>query len=156
MNAPAQIAKNLRDAYFGGNWTASSMKEHLSDLTWQEAIAQVHGFNTIAKLVFHTNYYVTIAIKVLEGGPLQGSDKFAFDVPPIQSQEDWEQLLNKSWSDAEKLAGLIEQLPEDKIWAAFDEGKYGNYFRNLVGIIEHVHYHLGQMVLIRKLVRRNQ
>ena len=30
--------------------------------------------------------------------------------------------------------------------------KYGNYFRNLTGIIEHLHYHLGQIVLIKKLI----
>jgi len=31
-------------------------------------------------------------------------------------------------------------------------GKYGNYFRNIVGVIEHIHYHLGQIVLIKKIL----
>jgi len=54
-------------------------------------------------------------LRVLEGGPLDAHDKYRFDVPPIKSQEDWEKLLDKVWSDAEKFAGLIEQLPESKI-----------------------------------------
>ena len=30
--------------------------------------------------------------------------------------------------------------------------KYGTYYRNFHGLIEHAHYHLGQIVLIKKLV----
>jgi len=32
------------------------------------------------------------------------------------------------------------------------EEKYGNYYRNFHGIIEHCHYHLGQIVLIKKML----
>jgi hypothetical protein len=32
--------------------------------------------------------------------------------------------------------------------------KYGNYYRNIHGIIEHIHYHLGQIVLIEKYFYR--
>jgi hypothetical protein len=93
-------------------------------------------------------------LKVLQGGPLEGSDKYSFDHPPIQSQEDWEKLLEKTWSDAEKFAMLVEQLPEQKLWETFGEEKYGNYYRNLHGVIEHNHYHLGQIVLIKKILRQ--
>ncbi len=44
----------------------------------------------------------------------------------------------------------IEQLPESKLWETFSDEKYGNYYRNIHGIIEHIHYHLGQIVLIKK------
>ncbi|HOY07931.1 MAG TPA: DUF1572 domain-containing protein [Saprospiraceae bacterium] len=152
MNLSAHIAKQLRDVHFGGNWTASSLKEHLTDITWQQAVTRVESFNTIAILVFHTNYYVEAVLKVLRGGPLDAKDKFSFDHPPIQSQEDWDKMLDKTWSDAEAFAQAIEQLPEEKLWEDFHESKYGNYYRNLTGIVEHLHYHLGQMVLIKKMV----
>ena len=76
--------------------------------------------------------------------------KYSFAHPPIQSKEDWEKLLDKLWTDAETFASLIEQLPESKLWEDFADGKYGNYYRNIHGIIEHTHYHLGQIVLIKK------
>ena len=47
---------------------------------------------------------------------------------------------------------LIEQLQESKLWEDFSENKYGNYYRNICGIIEHIHYHLGQIVLIKKII----
>ena len=46
----------------------------------------------------------------------------------------------------------MEQLPETMLWETFADEKYGNYYRNIHGIIEHTHYHLGQIVLIKKIV----
>ena len=152
MHLTTQIAKHLRDVHFGGNWTSVTLKETLADVTWQQATAKVHSFNTIALLVYHMNYYISVVMKVLEGEPLNASDKYSFNLSPIQSQEDWENLLDKTWTDAENFALLVEQLPESKLWEDFSENKYGNYYRNLHGIIEHVHYHLGQIVLIKKLL----
>lgn len=152
MNTPAQIAKHFRDVHFGGNWTFSNLKDHLADVNWQQATTKVYSFNTIATLVFHTNYFVGAAMKVLQGGPLDAKDIYSFDHPPIQSQEDWETMLNKTWADAESFARLIEQLPENKLGETFVLEKYGTYYRNLHGIIEHTHYHLGQIVLIKKIL----
>ncbi len=152
MNLTTQIAKQFRDVYFGGNWTASSLKDHLEDLSWQQATTKVYSFNTIATLVFHMNYYVGVVMEVLWGNPLNASDKYSFDYPPILSRDDWEKLLDKTWREAESFAILIEQLQESKLWEDFSENKYGNYYRNICGIIEHIHYHLGQIVLIKKLI----
>ena len=152
MNFTEQIAKQFRDVYFGGNWTAVNLKETLADVTWQQATTQVYSFNTIAKLVYHMNYYVNAAMKVLQTGPLEGHDKYSFDLPPILSEEDWKKQLDKFWTDAENFASLIEQMPESKFYETFSEEKYGNYYRNIHGIIEHNHYHLGQIVLIKKIL----
>ncbi len=152
MNLTGQIAKLFRDVHYGGNWTSVNLKENLADITWQQATTKVYSFNTIATLVYHMNYYVSAVLKVLQGEPLNASDKYSFDHPPIRSGEDWEKLLDKTWTDAENFAGLIEQLPETKLWETFSDEKYGNYYRNIHGIIEHIHYHLGQIVLIKKLL----
>jgi hypothetical protein len=152
MNLPQQIAKHFRDVHFGGNWTSVNLKAALADVTWQQATTNVDSLNTIAVLVFHMNYYVSAVLKVLQGNSLDAHDKFSFDLPPIRSREDWDNLLEKTWKDAENFSALIEQLPESKLGETFEEEKYGTYYRNLHGIIEHCHYHLGQIVLIKKLL----
>ena len=154
MNYPFHIAKLLRAVHFGGNWTVSSFKEHLADVTWQESITKVEDFNTIAVLVAHTNYYVGIMLNVLQNQPLSGKDSESFAHAPINGPEDWEQLQNKFFSEAEQLAVLIEQVPESKLDELFFAEKYGNYYRNFHGIIEHCHYHLGQLVWLKKMLRR--
>lgn len=153
MTHTAQIAKHFREVYFGGNWTCVNLKDNLSDVTWQQANTKVYSFNTIAKLVYHISYYVSVTLKVLQGEALNAHDKYSYDLPPIESQEAWERFLDGVWTDAETFACLVEQLPEARLWEYMADEKYGNYFRNLHGIIEHTHYHLGQIVLIKKIVQ---
>ena len=90
MNITTQTAKQLRDVISGGNWTTSNFKENLAGLTWEQATTKVNSFNTIATLVYHTTYYIGVLLKVFKGEPLNAKDKYSFDVPPIASQEDWE------------------------------------------------------------------
>ena len=156
MNLTAQIAKHFRDVHFGGNWTSVNLKDTLAAITWQQAITKVHAFNTIAALVYHMNYYVSAVLKVLQGEVLNASDKFSFDLPPIQSEADWNDLLNKTWTDAENFANQLEQLPESSFGEIFTNEKYGTYYRNMQGIIEHIHYHLGQIVVIKKLLTHDK
>lgn len=153
MSTASTIAAHFRHIHFGGNWTCVNLRDTLKDVTFQEALHQREGFNTIVALAFHINYFVDAVLKVLEGGPLDAHDKFSFTHPPIHSEADWHRLLDKMWSDAERFAALVEQLPEDRLHADMADPKYGTWYRNLHGIIEHSHYHLGQIVILKKLVR---
>jgi hypothetical protein len=155
MGLTQQIAKHFREVWFGGNWTSVNLKEALMDVTWEQATTKVCSLNTIAALVYHINYYVSAVLKVFHGGPLDAHDKYSFDLPPIDSQQDWEKLLDKTFSDAEHLASLVERLPESKLWENLADEKYGNYYRNIHGIIEHTHYHLGQIVLVKKILNKS-
>ena len=152
MNLSSTLAKRFRAIYTGNNWTNTNIKEAVANVTWEQAVTKVHSFNTIAALIFHMNYYVSVALKVLQGGPLEGHDKLSFDCPPIRSEEDWEKLKYKAFADAEAVAALVEQFPESKFGETFTNEKYGTYYSNIVGLIEHNHYHLGQVVLIKKIL----
>jgi uncharacterized damage-inducible protein DinB len=154
MNLPQQIAKHFREVYFGDNWTDVNLTDSLAGITWEEATTQIYACNTIATLVFHMNWYVTRVIEVLQGNPLEGHDKDSFALPPVQSAEDWAALQDRAFTNAEKFASQIEQLPDDKFEETFANEKYGNYYRNIHGIIEHNHYHLGQIVLLKKILRQ--
>jgi hypothetical protein len=151
-----QLAKHFRDVHFGGNWTTVNVKNTLADINWQQAITKVHNLNSIATLVFHINYYVSAVLKVLQGEPLNASDKFSFDLPPVTSADDWQKLVSKTLAEAELFAVQIEKLDESKLFEDFADPKYGNYYRNLFGIIEHVHYHLGQISLIKKILNETK
>jgi len=152
MNLSEHLAKHLRDVHFGGNWTSVNLKDTLADVSWQQAIAKAQSFNTIATLVYHINYYVSAVSKVLEGEALNAKDALSFSHPPINSPEDWQKLVDKLFDDAEHFAALVAQIPEAQLWEDFMDAKHGNFYRNIQGIIEHTHYHLGQIVIIKKLL----
>ena len=153
MKLTSLLAKHLRDVHFGGNWTWVNLKDTLAGVTWQQANTQVYNLNTIVKLVYHIHYYVHVVSEALRGEEFNAHDKFAFAHPPINSEEEWQAFLNKVWSEAEEFAKLIEHLPDSKLEEIFQQEKYGTYYRNFQGIIEHTHYHLGQIVLIKKLLQ---
>lgn len=152
MDVIQQIAKHFRDVHFGGNWTSVNLKDTLTGVDWQQANTRVHDLNTIAILVFHMNYYVSAVMKVLQGAPLNASDQLSFDLPVLNSEEDWQKLIAKTLTEAEMFATQIERLDEAMLFEDFTAPKYGNYYRNLHGIIEHTHYHLGQISLIKKVL----
>jgi len=156
MKSTALLAKHFREVFFGVNWTWSNMKDQLADVTWQQATTKVYDLNTIVALTYHIHYFVLVAGRVLDGGPLDAHDKFSFDHPPISSQEDWEQFLATVWATAEKFADAVEQLPEEQLQTVFSEEKYGTYYRNIQGIIEHSHYHLGQIVVVKKILGKEE
>jgi hypothetical protein len=43
-------------------------------------------------------------------------------------------------------------MPEEKLNQVFVDEKYGTYQRNIDAMIEHAYYHLGQIVLIKKMI----
>ncbi|HBH05044.1 MAG TPA: DUF1572 domain-containing protein [Flavobacteriales bacterium] len=154
MKTTAQLANNYRQFYFGPNWAASHFREQVMDITIEAAFIKMEGSHSIAELVYHIHYYTRSAAGVLKGGPLEGKDKFSFDVPILASQSEWEKFLDQIWKEAKEMIVLIENLPEERLWETFVEQKYGNYFRNLFGLVEHGYYHLGQIALIKKRIRQ--
>lgn len=153
METSTQLAKRFKEVILDGHWIANTnFKELLADLSWQQATQQVGTLNTIAALTFHVNYYIGGLVNVFKGGGLDIRDKYSFDLPPIQSAEDWDKLRNELWSNAEAFAEHVALMAEAKLDGPFVDEKYGTYRRNIEAMIEHAYYHLGQVAMLRKLI----
>ncbi|MGV3529443.1 MAG: DUF1572 domain-containing protein [Flavisolibacter sp.] len=153
MNRTELLAGRMREVFLNGRWIANTnYNEQLQHISWQDATRKFGPLNTIAALTFHINYYLAGLLQVFGGGALEIRDKYSFDLPPITSEEAWQQLRNELLANAEAFADAVEQLPEDLLDKAFVDEKYGSYLRNIEGVIEHGYYHLGQISLIRKLL----
>ncbi len=147
------MAKRFREVLLNGLWIANTnFKDQLSDVNMEKATTKVGSLNTIAMLAFHIDYYIAGLIHVFEGGELEIRDQYSFDLTPLESEEQWDNLKSKLWNDAEKFATLLEQMPDSKMNEVFVDEKYGTYLRNIDGMIEHCYYHLGQITLIKKLL----
>ncbi|WP_430468468.1 DinB family protein [Winogradskyella ouciana] len=154
MKPTQQLATHLHQVYFGGNWTASNLKDHLEDITLEMATKPIKGLNTILALSFHIHYYLKGTMAVLKGGDLTIRDKYSFDHPNIKTEDEWQTFKSTMWEEAKEFISLIEKLDDHTLETFLAEEKYGTYFRNLVGIIEHTHYHLGQIAIVKKLVSK--
>jgi hypothetical protein len=157
MKRSKQIANRFREVLLNGVWIANTnFKDQLSNVTWKQATMKIGSLNTIAALTYHINYYIAGVSNVFDGGSLEIRDKYSFDLPPVKSSEDWENLKNDMWNNSEKFANQVELMSDKKLEEVFVDEKYGNYERNIEGIIEHSYYHLGQISLIRKMIEESE
>jgi hypothetical protein len=157
MNHSQQLADRFREVILSGTFIANTNYRHqLDDTSWQLATTPVASLNTIATLAQHIHYYIAGVLQVLRGGPLDIKDKFSFDFAPVTTQQQWDDILTGLWTDAEAFAQLVAQLPPEQLEIPFTDPKYGTYHRNIDAMIEHCYYHLGQIVLIKKLLSDRQ
>lgn len=153
MTRNITIASRLREVLLNGHWIANTnFREQIQSVNWEQATQKVENLNTIAALTYHVNYYLAGLINAFENGRLEISDKYSFDLPPIDSEYEWNKLVTEFLSNSEKFAHKVEEM-DDKIFdEPFIDEKYGTFLRNIEGVIEHSYYHLGQVSLIRKMI----
>ena len=157
MENSNQIANRFKEVLLKGKWIANTnFKDQLSDVTWKQATKKIGSLNTIAALTYHINYYIEGVLNVFEGGLLEIRDKYSFDVQQIKSKEDWDSLLSKLLANAEQFAYHVGLMSDEKLEEIFIDEKYGSYRRNIEGIIEHSYYHLGQISLIKKMLKESE
>jgi len=147
------LAKRFQDVILNNSWVANnSFKNQLSDLPLETALYTLGTLHSIASLTQHIHYYIAGILNVLNGGNLEIKDAFSFDFNPINTVEDWQNVLAVFWDDAEEFALKVAALPEEKLSDIFVKEEYGTYHFNINTLIEHSYYHLGQIVLLKKLI----
>ena len=152
MKLTTQLAKQFRESQLNGTWVSTNLKAALSDVTWEEANTKIGELNTIAQLTFHMNYYLEGLNHYFEKGTLEIRDKYSFNLQPIKSEEDWIRLRESLFSNAALFAKKVEDMSAEKLSSTFFKEEYGSHYRNIEGLIEHGYYHLGQLVLIKKMI----
>lgn len=152
MNLSKRLATHIHQVYFGDNWTAVHLQKTIADVTLEQATTPFSSCHTIAALVYHIHYFVRAATGVLEGKKIDAKDALSFDVPYFTSQKEWEAYKTTIFNEAQYFVSLVQNLPDETLEAVFENAAYGDYFNNLQGIIEHTHYHLGQIVIIKKCI----
>lgn len=157
MTRNITIAKRIREVLLNGQWIANTnYSEQLQSVNWQQATQKLDNLNTIAALTYHINYYMAGLLNAFENGKLEISDKYSFDLPPINSEADWNRLVTEFLNNAEKFANKVEQMEDSIFDKPFIDEKYGTFLRNIEGVIEHNYYHLGQISLIKKMINQNK
>ena len=153
MNRNSVLAKRIREVLLDGHWIANTnYKQEIQNTSWEQAVHKIGNLNTIAALTYHINYYLAGLLFAFENGRLEISDKYSFNMPLDFKGTDWTNLVADFVSNAEKFATHVEHLDDKILDEVFIDEKYGNYLRNIEGVIEHSYYHLGQISLLKKMM----
>jgi len=151
MNIAPLVAQHVAEVVHG-NWTEIYLDDAIADVSYQEAITVPAGLvNSIAMLVNHLEFYNFVITERLMGTEPVIDDANGFAIS-IQNEDDWQLLKQRTLDSFKKLADLVSQLPEETLHGFTPRGKT-TFYKTLHGLSEHAHYHLGQIVLLKKLVR---
>ena len=153
MENAKELAHRFQEVMLDGKWIATTnFQDQLSKTSYEQATQKIGELNTIVALTYHLNYYIAGLNDFFENGQLKIRDKYSFDYPEIKNQADWDQLWKSLMNDSKVFVNHIANLSPDQLEAVFVDPKYGTYRRNIEGMIEHAYYHLGQVVLLKKLL----
>ena len=155
MSIAKELSQHFKNVYFGGNWTVTHFQTVLEDLTWKEATYKLKGQNTILTLVYHTHYFNVEGIRMLKHSLFEAKDELSFQTPEIKSAKAWQNFLENVFVTAEALANEIGKLTDEQLLKPLAPQFKKSSFYNLNGILEHLHYHLGQIVILKKLIRQH-
>jgi uncharacterized damage-inducible protein DinB len=153
MKITELIATHILEAYEGNNWTDVSIADTLNNVRWQEAQCKTAGsLNTIASLLHHLCFWNGILLQRLSESDPAIPEINGFDVKELKNEDDWFRLKEETRDSFVKLADAAKNFPEEKLSEFYAEGKSSHY-KNLAGIVEHAYYHLGQIMILKKLVK---
>jgi len=152
MNISNLIAAHILEVYERHNWTDVNISNVIKGTSWQQAQQKTAGSpNTIASLLHHLYYWNGIVLQRLYGKNPFVPDANGFDVGELNNESDWNALKEKTRRSFIELSEAVNSFPEEKLTETYAEGR-SSYYKNFQGIVEHAHYHLGQMVIIKKLL----
>ena len=153
MENNRELAKRFSDVILNNSWVANnSYKNQLTDLPLEVVLFKYQSLHNIAALAQHVHYYIAGILNVFNGGNLDIKDIYSFDFPPINTIEQWHSFLAVFWTDAASFTQKLEEMGEDTLNSIFVKKEYGTYHFNINTLLEHSYYHLGQIVLIKKLI----
>lgn len=156
MKITGFIAQHITEVHEGGNWTEVNIKDTLADVGHKEATTVTRASkNTIAALVHHLSFYNDAVMQRLSGNDPVIGESNGFDMAAIKNENEWIQLMERNMQSGQHLALAVREFPEEKIFQLIATGQ-ATHYKILHGIVEHAHYHLGQMVLLKKLIRADK
>lgn len=153
MKLTSLIAQHLIDVHEGNNWTDVSLADVLKDVTLQEATTLTAASpNTIASLLQHITYWNRVMVQRIAGNEVIIDEHNGFKLPLLQTEDDWLKLKIDNNLSSHELAAAMVHFEDAKLEEPLVKGGSSAY-KNLQGAVEHVHYHLGQMMILKKLIK---
>jgi hypothetical protein len=150
MNESGHLARQLELALNGGAWHGPSLREALEGVTYEAAIRRpIPEAHTIAEIVQHAATWHDVVRRRLEGETPQVSD--AEDWPALEGagEAGWTAAMTRLLDTGGALAESIRRFPVERLHES-RPGLEDTWFGLILGELQHVLYHAGQIAILRK------
>ncbi len=146
-----RIITLLEELASGNNWTGVNTLQVLDGITAEQAVKRLNNKHlNIAELTAHLtcwNHVITQRLNAVNAIPAKEEDFPVIDYLTEEAWQDRQKLLHASFQV------LIDQLKtkeDDILSKPMFEGATSAY-RNIHGQISHLHYHIGQIAMLKKI-----
>ena len=150
MSESKRVANQLTRALNGEAWHGPSWKETLEGVTREAALYRpIPEAHTIAEIVLHETAWHEVVRRRLEGETPDVSDDQDWPAAALADDAAWTATVARLFETGNALAATIGRFPAEKLHEkrpAVD----GTWFELIIGELQHVLYHAGQVGILKK------
>jgi uncharacterized damage-inducible protein DinB len=150
MKDMERFQKLFRDHYDGDPWIEINLRGTLDGVSAKAAAKNIGSLNSIWQIVNHVIHWRETLLKRMKGQSAPTPANNFFEPVTDISEQAWTETLNRLQSSQEALLEYLaaneEADPDEK-----PPGQQYNRYELIEGMLQHDVYHLGQVVLIKKM-----
>jgi uncharacterized damage-inducible protein DinB len=152
MKETQQITKLFEDLYDGDPWIDVTILGVLKNVSPQQAAKKIApGRNSIWQIVNHIISWRENVLLRVQGNVINTpNNNYFIEIADI-SETAWQQSLERLQNSQQQWITFLKHFDESDFDKIYPSNKM-SYYEHIHGIIQHDAYHLGQIVLLTKLV----
>lgn len=146
-----KVNKLIKDHYNGNPWIDTTIAVTLKQLTAKQAAAKTGGLNSIWQIVNHMILWRTALIGRVMDQPIVYPDNNYIEEVKNTSAAAWKETIKKFERSQKEITSFLAGS-KDELLAKVSPSSGYSYFELVMSIVIHDSYHLGQIVLIKKMM----
>lgn len=156
MNEIKRLQSLFEKLYNGDPWIDISILPVLEELDADTASARpVKNCNSIWEIVNHLVSWRKNVVKRLKGEAIRTPSHNYFKKINTPSEKAWRQTLQQLDASQKEWLQLLKKIKVSDFGKQY-AGNNMTYYEHIQGILQHDAYHLGQIVLLLKMIRANE
>lgn len=152
MKETERIIKLFGDLYNGDPWIDVTVTGTLKNISAQQAAKRpIPGCNSIWEIVNHLISWRLNVLERVQGKVIQTPSDNYFTRISDSTDSAWKDTLNRLDESQQQWISFLHSFREGDFSKIYPNNKM-TYYEHIHGIVQHDAYHLGQLVLLSKLV----
>ena len=151
MNDLERFQKLFNDHYDGDPWIEITLRGTLKGISETMAAQKVGSLNSIWQIVNHVISWRETLLKRVQNENVRSPENNFIEKISDVSAAAWEETMKRLQSSQDKLLSYLSGKKEINLEENPSQGQYSRY-ELIESILLHDLYHLGQVVLIKKMI----
>jgi uncharacterized damage-inducible protein DinB len=152
MEETKRISKLFSDLYDGDAWIDVTIVGTLKNVNSGQAFSRpIANLNTIWEIVNHLISWRETVLKRMKGEIVEEPEKNFFETVKNNSEDAWSSTLKRFEESQQMWMEFLSKFNNQDMGKFYVQSKY-TYYDMIHGILQHDTYHLGQVVMLKKIV----